>query len=72
LSTPVFRLSGTSRAGTPPKNSNAAAWHSVQARWSILATGRTNMCREQHKTITNAQMVRSLPVAGSSQRPSCP
>ena len=30
------------------------------------------MCREQHKTITNAQTVRSLPVTGSSQRPSCP
>jgi hypothetical protein len=72
LSTPVFRLSGTSRAGTPPKNANASTWHPVQARWSIFSTGRTNMCREQASTITNAQTVRSFPVTGSSHRPSCP
>jgi hypothetical protein len=56
----------------PPKNSNAATWHSVHARWSIFSTGRTNMCREQASTITNAQTVRSFPDTGSSQRPSCP
>ncbi len=45
---------------------------SVQARWSILSTGRTNMCREHASTITNAQTVRSFPVTGSSHLPSCP
>ena len=72
MSTPVLRLSGTRRAGTPPKNANASTWHSVQARWSIFITGRTNMCREQASTITNAQTVRSFPDDGSSQRPSIP
>ncbi len=161
MSTPVLRLSGTSRAGTPAKNANASTWHSVQARWSIFSTGRlggfrgaravldrrvgvrgdapvafladgdgqddellglgveraggqrgvmeflvarvylrdrvpqlargnpqlvanrlpvthlgtghrTNMYREQASTITNACTVRSFPVTGSSQRPSCP
>ena len=37
-----------------------------------LQHGRTNMCREQASTITNACTVRSFPVTGSSQRPSCP
>jgi len=40
LSTPVLRLSGTSLAETPPKNPNAATWHSVHARWSIFSAGR--------------------------------
>ncbi len=31
-----------------------------------FSTGRTNMCREQASTITNAQTVRSFPHAGSS------
>jgi hypothetical protein len=65
-------FSGTSRPGTPPKNSNAATWHSVHARWSIRSTVRTNMCREQASTITNAHTARSFPLTGSSQRPSCP
>ena len=65
-------FSGTSRAGTPPKNPNAAVLHSVQDRWSIFSTGRTNMCLEQHSTIANAQTVRSFPETGSSHRPSCP
>jgi hypothetical protein len=65
-------LSGTSLAGTPPKNPNAATWHSVHARWSMLMTGRTNMCREQHSTIANAFTVCRRPDFGSVQRPSCP
>ena len=72
MSTPVFRLSGTSRAGTAPKNSNAFTWHSVHACWSSLSTGRTNMCREQASTIANAQTTSRFPVAGSSHLPSCP
>ena len=70
----MFRgtYSKTSLAGTPPKNSNAATWHSLHVRWSIFSTGRTNMRREQASTITNAQTVRSRPVTGSRQRPSCP
>jgi hypothetical protein len=65
-------LSGTSRAGTPPKKANAATWHSLQACWSSRITGRTNMCREHASTITNAHTVTSFPAAGSSQRPSRP
>jgi hypothetical protein len=38
----------------------------------IPGTGRTNMCRERVSTMTNAQTVPSLPVSGSSHRPSCP
>jgi hypothetical protein len=65
-------LSGTSRAGTPPKKANAFTWHSLHACWSSRITGCTNMCREQASTITNAQMVTGFPAAGSSQRPSRP
>jgi hypothetical protein len=65
-------LSGTSLAGTAPKKENAATWHSVQARWSSLITGRTNMYREQASTIANAQITSRFPVRGSSHLPSCP
>src|SRR3954471_20416783 len=57
--TPVFKLSGTSRAGTPAKNSNAATWHATQVRWFIDSTGRTNACREQARTITKAHTRRA-------------
>jgi hypothetical protein len=72
LSTPVFRLSGTNRAGTPPKNANASTCAAVHSCWSMSRVGRTNMCREQHSTITNAHTVRRRPVAGSSHIPSRP
>jgi hypothetical protein len=65
-------LSGTSRAGTPPKNSIAATWHSVHARWSIAITGRTNSIREQHSTIAKACTVCRRPDLGSVHRPSWP
>jgi hypothetical protein len=67
LSTPVRRLSGTSRRGTPPKNANASTCASVHARWSIVSTGRAKMCREHASTMANAHTRRRLPVAGSTQ-----
>jgi len=68
----VARLSGTIRAGTPPKNANASTCANVHACWSIFNTGRTNMCRECESTITNAHTVTRLPVAGSSHMPNRP
>jgi len=65
-------LSGTSRAGTPAKNSNAATVASLQACWSSRITGRTNMYREQDSTITNAQIVTRRPPPGGAQLPSLP
>jgi hypothetical protein len=35
-------------------------------------TGRTNIIREQANTITNAQIVCRVPVAGSVQEPNLP
>ncbi|COW86572.1 Uncharacterised protein [Mycobacterium tuberculosis] len=72
LSTPVLRLSHTSRAGTPSKNSNAATWQAHQAVWSIRMTGRTNRCRENASTITNAHTATRRAVAGSNHMPSRP
>jgi hypothetical protein len=72
LSTPVFKLSGTNLAGQPPKNANASTWLAVQDAWSMLTTGRTNMCRECDNTITNAQILCERPVRGSVQDPSSP
>jgi len=72
LITPVFKLSDTSRRGTPPKNANASTWATTQASWSMRTTGRTNMCREQARTITNAQILRTRPVAGSAHDPKNP
>ncbi len=59
----------TSRAGQPPKNSNACTCDSVQARWSIRITGRTNRCREYRSTIENAHTRRRRPARGSGQVP---
>jgi len=72
LSTPVFTLSGTRRAGTPPKNANASTWQRVHAPWSIRSTGRTNRYREHAKTMTNACTVCRRPVPGSVHTPKRP
>jgi FixJ family two-component response regulator len=61
-----------SRAGTPPKKSNAATWHAVQARWSMVSTRRTNTCRDAGETITNAYTRRFLAVPESTHAPRCP
>jgi hypothetical protein len=61
-----------SRAGQPPKNANASTWLAVHDAWSTLITGRTNMCREWDKTMTNAQIRCERPVRGSIQEPSRP
>jgi hypothetical protein len=70
----MFRgtFSGTSRAGTPPKNSNAPTCAAHQEVWSIRRTGRTNIIREHANTITNACTTCRIPVAGSIQAPSRP
>jgi hypothetical protein len=65
-------LSGTSRAATPPKNSNASTVASLQACWSNRITGRTNMYREQDSTITNAQIVTRRPPVDGVHIPSLP
>ena len=39
---------------------------------TIRSTVRTNMCREQHSTITNAHTVRRRPLRGSSHIPNFP
>lgn len=70
--TPVLRLSLTSRRGVPPKNANASRWATTQPSWSMRTTGRTNMCREQARTITNAQIRRTPPVTGSAHDPKNP
>lgn len=72
MSTPVFKLSGTSRAGQPPKNANASTWHVVHDAWSMLATGRTNISLEWDRTMTKAQIRCERPVRGSVQEPSSP
>jgi len=59
----------TSRSGTPPKNSHAAMCAATQEVASMRSTGRTNMCREQASTITNACTRRSRPPTGSTQLP---
>ena len=66
------RLSGTSLAGTPPKNANPATCAAVHEAWSIVKTGRTNMYREQARTIANAHTVRRNPVPGSVHIPNLP
>jgi len=65
-------LSGTSRAGTPPKNSSASIVASLHACWSNRITGRTNMYREHDNTITNAQIVTRRPPGTALHRPSLP
>jgi hypothetical protein len=70
--TPVLRLSGTIRSGTPPKNSKAATWASTQERWSIFSTGRTNMRREKASTMMKPHTRLQRSVAGSNQRPNNP
>jgi hypothetical protein len=61
----ALRLSVTSRRGAPPKNPSAATCASTQTLSGIASTGRTNRCREQLSTITNAHTRRALPVARS-------
>ena len=67
----MFRgtFSETSRSATPPKNSQAATCAATHEDWSKLSTGRTNMCRQQASTITNACTRRSRPPTGSTQLP---
>ena len=72
MHTPALRLSGTSRRGAPPKNSNAATCASIQARWVMLTVGRTNRCREYGSTIENAHIRRRRPVDGSGHSPIYP
>ena len=69
---PGLQVIGDQPGRYPAEELNAAAWHSVQARWSILITGRTNSRREQHSTIANTFTVCRRPVRGSTHRPICP
>ena len=62
----------TSRRGQPPKNSHAATCAATHEVWSMLSTGRTNMCREQASTITNAHTRRIRLASGSTHRPRYP
>jgi hypothetical protein len=62
-------LSGTSRRGAPEKNSKAATWAATHDVASIDSTGRTNMCRQQANTITNAHTRRTRCTSGSSHEP---
>ena len=70
----LFRAthSGTRRAGTPPKNSNAATCVSAHDTAFRQNTGRTNMWRLHANTITNAHTRRRRSVAGSSHDPKNP
>ena len=70
----MFRgtYSGTILAGAPPKNANASTCAAVHDAWSIVRTGRTNMCREHANTITNAWTVDRFPVSGSVHIPNLP
>jgi hypothetical protein len=65
----ALRLSVTSRRGAPPKKQSAATCASIHVASGIATTGRTNRCREQASTITNAHTRRALPVAGSVHCP---
>jgi hypothetical protein len=59
----------TSRSGTDPKYSQPARCAATHEVWSIVSTGRTNMCREQASTTTKAHTRRIRLASGSSHRP---
>ncbi len=59
----------TVRRGTPSKKVKAATCAALQASASSRSTGRTNMYRDQARTMTKAHTRRMRPACGSSQRP---